>query len=46
MSLPVPLVLLHLPTELILELDVALSVLVGTLAVAEDVTTLTNGKEL
>ena len=45
-SLPVPLVLLHLPTDLILELDVALGVLVGTLAVAEDVTTLTNGKEL
>ena len=43
MSLPVPLVLLHPPTELVLELDVALCVLVGTFTVAEDVTTLANG---
>ena len=46
MALPVPLVLLHPPTELVLELDVALCVLVGTFTVAEDVATLTNGEEL
>ena len=34
MALPVTLVLLHFPAELVLQLDVALSALVGILAVA------------
>ena len=34
MALPVSLVLCHLPAELVLQLDVALSVLVGVLAIA------------
>ena len=34
MALPVSLVLRHLPAELVLQLDVALSVLVGVLAIA------------
>ena len=45
-ALPVALVLHHLPAELVIQLDMALCVPVGTLAILEDVTTLTSRVQL
>ena len=45
MSLPIPLVLPYLPPEVLLQLHVALSVLVGVPTVGEEVSCLANGVE-
>ena len=37
MTLPVPLVLVYLPADLVIHLNVAVSLLVGVLAILEDI---------